>query len=69
MRVFLLGPCHHVYMQGAGLSKLKTYQTPLGNIELDRNVISELLSSNKFNTTDKDTEEDEHSLEMHLPFI
>jgi len=27
------------------------------------------LSSNKFNTTDKDTEEDEHSLEMHLPFI
>lgn len=35
LRVFLLGPCHHVYIRGCGLSKLKTYATPIGDIELD----------------------------------
>lgn len=35
LRVFLLGPCHHVYMQGLGLSSLQVYETPIGNIEID----------------------------------
>jgi len=35
LRVFLLGPSHHVYLKGVGLSSLKVYETPLGNIELD----------------------------------
>lgn len=33
--MFLLGPCHHVYMKGIGVSSLNNYETPLGNIELD----------------------------------
>jgi AmmeMemoRadiSam system protein B len=69
LRVFLLGPCHHVYMKGCGLSSLKTYQTPLGNIDLDTETIAKLKKEGNFEFTDKDVEEDEHSLEMHLPYI
>lgn len=39
LRVFLLGPCHHTYIKGCGLSKLKSYETPLGGIELDNESI------------------------------
>lgn len=35
LRVFLLGPSHHAYMAGSGVSSLQIYQTPLGNIHLD----------------------------------
>lgn len=35
LRIFLLGPCHHVYIRGCGLSSLKVYETPIGDIELD----------------------------------
>mmetsp|Transcript_26408 Transcript_26408/g.23335 ORF Transcript_26408/g.23335 Transcript_26408/m.23335 type:complete len:234 (+) Transcript_26408:244-945(+) len=69
LRVFLLGPCHHVYIRGCGLTKLKNYATPLGNLEIDHETISKLAKEGKFIETDKETEEEEHSLEMHLPYI
>jgi len=69
LRVFLLGPCHHVYIRGCGVSSLKTYQTPLGNIDLDTATIEQLKKEGKFEITDKEVEEEEHSLEMHLPYI
>jgi len=69
LRVFLLGPCHHTYIKGCGLSKLKFYETPIGDIELDNETIDKLKEEGKFIYTNKATEEEEHSLEMHLPYI
>ncbi|CAK75561.1 unnamed protein product (macronuclear) [Paramecium tetraurelia] len=71
MKVFLLGPCHHTYIKGIGLSELEIYETPLGNIELDQPTIKQLSAELKKNFifTNKEVEEEEHSLEMHLPFI
>ena len=34
-RVFVLGPSHHVYLDGCALSKCKTYATPIGDLPLD----------------------------------
>ena len=34
-RVFVLGPSHHVYLDGCALSKCKTYATPVGDLPLD----------------------------------
>lgn len=34
-RVFILGPSHHVYLDGCALSKCKEYETPIGNLPLD----------------------------------
>lgn len=80
--MFLLGPCHHIYLKGCGLSKLKSYETPVGDIELDHQsttfslkkifickAIDILKQDGKWSFTDKQAEEDEHSLEMHLPYI
>ena len=35
-RVFILGPSHHVYIDGCALSKCTEYATPLGTLPLDR---------------------------------
>lgn len=34
--MFLLGPAHHEYIDGCSLSKCDVYETPLGDIQLDR---------------------------------
>ena len=68
-RVFLLGPSHHKYLTGCALSKHAYYATPLGNLALDVSTIEELASTGKFDWMSKNTDEAEHSLEMHLPYI
>ncbi|KAJ7181709.1 MEMO1 family [Mycena crocata] len=68
-RVFLLGPSHHVYLDGCALSSCTSYATPLGDIPLDLETIRELTATGKFERFSKSAEEDEHSLEMHLPYI
>ena len=35
MKIFLFGPCHYVYVTSCCLTRMKTYETPLGNIEID----------------------------------
>ena len=35
MRIFILGPCHYLYLRSCGLSSMKEYKTPLGNIQID----------------------------------
>ncbi|PWN52338.1 UPF0103-domain-containing protein [Violaceomyces palustris] len=68
-RVFILGPSHHVYLDGCALSKCDEYETPLGNLKLDKQTITELASTKEFSTMSLQTDEDEHSIEMHLPYI
>jgi len=68
-RVFILGPSHHVYLDGCALSKCKEYETPIGNLPLDLETIKGIRATGKFSDMDIQTDEDEHSIEMHLPYI
>ncbi|KAG8625414.1 hypothetical protein KVT40_007165 [Elsinoe batatas] len=68
-RIFLLGPSHHFYLTNAALSKCAQYETPLGNLTIDRATTEELHKTGAFTYMTKDVDEDEHSLEMHLPYI
>jgi len=68
-RVFLLGPSHHAYFQGCGLTKSKMYETPFGDIEIDKEITSELNKKEGFIEISKDVDENEHSLEMQLPYL
>ncbi|KAI0068350.1 UPF0103-domain-containing protein [Artomyces pyxidatus] len=68
-RVFILGPSHHVYLDGCALSQCKEYTTPIGNLPLDLDTISELKATGKFADMDRETDEDEHSIEMHIPYV
>lgn len=70
-RVFILGPSHHVYLDGCALSTCESYATPLGDLPLDVELIngSGLAGTGEFEWMDVHTDEDEHSIEMHLPYI
>ena len=68
-RVFLLGPSHHAYLPNCALSQCSHYETPLGDLVLDESTIAELKATSRFDTMSTSTDEAEHSLEMHLPYI
>jgi MEMO1 family protein len=67
-RVFLLGPSHYAGFPGAGLPQATSFATPLGNLELDTDLIAELKSYPHF-SVQADVHKVEHSLELQLPFI
>ena len=71
-RIFILGPSHHHHTRIAELSSHAAYATPLRDLQLDLPTIAELRSKggkSLFSSMSVSTDEDEHSIEMHLPFI
>jgi len=68
-RVFVLGPSHHVYLRNCALSTQTHYETPVGDLTLDLEVMAELMATGHFGTMEKDVDEDEHSIEMQLPYL
>lgn len=68
-RVFILGPSHHLYLEGCALSTCKEYDTPIGKLPLDLDTIDELRSTGKFDLLTLNDDEAEHSVEMHLPYV
>ena len=67
-RVVLLGPAHRVGFRGIALSSADYFSTPLGNIAIDKNVASAIEGLPQVQVLDK-AHEEEHSLEVHLPFL
>jgi len=68
-RVFILGPSHFTALSGCAMSSCLKYDAPWGQMSLDRPVINKLLQSGLFSIMDRETEDNEHSLEMQLPFL
>ncbi|KAJ2541498.1 hypothetical protein GGF49_003614 [Coemansia sp. RSA 1853] len=68
-RVFLLGPSHHAYLKTCALSQCTEYSTPLGNIRVDQELVRELQDKGEWRLMSTRVDQDEHSLEMHLPYI
>lgn len=67
-RVILLGPSHSMYFKGASIASYDEYETPLGNINIDKNYINELKNRYDFLEFD-DNMHLEHSTEVQAPFI
>ncbi|WAR19032.1 MEMO1-like protein [Mya arenaria] len=68
-RVFILGPSHHVRLGGCALTSTEKYKTPLYDLIIDTKINEELYGTGKFETMSITTDEDEHSIEMQLPYI
>lgn len=71
-RIFLLGPSHKVLFDFAGATTCSEWETPLGNIPIDCETVKELCEidgGKMVKLIEKKAEENEHSLEMHIPFI
>ena len=67
-RVVLLGPCHRVSVQGLALSGADAFRTPLGDIPVNKDAAAQILDFPQVHVFDP-THEQEHSLEVHLPFL
>jgi AmmeMemoRadiSam system protein B len=67
-RVILLGPCHRVPLTGLATTSADYFETPLGLIPIDRDSISVINSLQQVVEFDL-THQQEHSLEVQLPFL
>ncbi|MFQ5618081.1 MAG: AmmeMemoRadiSam system protein B [Rhodospirillales bacterium] len=67
-RVVLLGPCHRVPVRGLALSSAGAFATPLGHVPVDGDAARRVLALAQVQVFDA-THADEHSLEVHLPFL
>jgi AmmeMemoRadiSam system protein B/AmmeMemoRadiSam system protein A len=67
-RVVLLGPSHRVAFEGLALSSAVAYRTPLGDIRIDRAACDRIAGLAGVQTLDA-AHAEEHSLEVHLPFL
>jgi len=66
--VILLGPSHHVYLEGAALSGDDSFKSPLGKIPINKKITAELAKKSGFSYKYK-AHAKEHSLEVQLPFL
>jgi len=67
-RVILLGPCHRVALTGLATTSADYFETPLGSIAIDQDSIRRILSLPQVKEFDL-THQQEHSLEVQLPFL
>lgn len=67
-RVVLLGPVHRVPVQGLALPQATAFATPLGDIPLDTETMATLSDLPQVVISEQ-AHAQEHSLEVHLPFL
>ena len=69
-RIFLLGPSHCVWLNGASVNtEADYYATPLGNVRVDRETASQLTAADDVFTYKPEAHAEEHCLEVQLPFL
>ena len=76
-RIFLLGPSHHEWLDGASVnSEADYYETPLGRVRVDRETARKLLTSDGDDADSAsvfsyrpEAHDREHCLEVQLPFL
>jgi MEMO1 family protein len=67
-RIVVFGPSHKVYLKGASVALYDEYETPLGNLKIDKEFSQNLID--KYDFLDFNVEcEFEHSTETQAPFI
>jgi len=68
-RIFLLGPSHHEWLNGASVNtEADYYATPLGNVKVDRETAIQLTTDSVFFYC-PEAHDREHCLEVQLPFL
>jgi len=67
-RVILLGPSHRVGFSGLAVPSAEAYVTPLGAVPIDAHAIAQIAGFSQVRLLD-DAHAQEHSLEVHLPFL
>ena len=69
-RIFLIGPSHHVWLNGASVNtEADYYATPLGKIRVDHETAVHLTEADSIFTYNEKAHDREHCLEVQLPFL
>ncbi|KAJ4291481.1 hypothetical protein N0V88_006078 [Collariella sp. IMI 366227] len=68
-RVFILGPSHTYYLRGCALTTFDKYETPFGDLVVDKTTTTALRDTGRFSNMPPRLDTDEHSLEMHIPYL
>lgn len=68
-RVFVLASSHSYSFNGAAVYCNGNYQTPLGTIKVDTQLSKELVKNSEWFLDHTEAHENEHSLEVQLPFL
>ncbi len=68
-RIFVLGTSHHALLNGASVYNRGDYKTPLGTVTVDTELANKLIKENRLITYTPEAHEEEHSIEVQLPFL
>ena len=69
-RIFLLGPSHHEWLDGASVNtEADWYATPLGNVKVDHETAVALTDTGSVFCYRSEAHDREHCLEVQLPFL
>jgi MEMO1 family protein len=68
-KVILIGASHHAGFKGASVYTKGTFRTPLGDVEINEKLSGSLLNVNADVIFNPGAFENEHSLEVQLPFL
>ena len=69
-RVFLLGPSHYEWLDGASVnSEADYYATPLDEVKVDRETVRQLMAADSLFSYRPEAHDREHCLEVQLPFL
>ncbi|MET0116185.1 MAG: AmmeMemoRadiSam system protein B [Sedimenticola sp.] len=67
-RVILFAPSHRMAFRGLAYSAADYFETPLGQVKVDREALASLDDLSQVNQLEQPFE-NEHALEVHIPFL
>jgi len=68
-KVVVVGPSHRFHFHGLATTKADFYETPLGNIPIDKKLRNEVLKVPHVNSKEEPFDSQENSLETQFPFL
>ncbi|MCD6169613.1 MAG: AmmeMemoRadiSam system protein B [Candidatus Latescibacteria bacterium] len=67
--VIVIGPSHYLHLDGASVGSWDYYQTPLGKVEVDMEIVEKLKTADPKITFTPAAHSREHAVEVQLPFL
>ena len=68
-RALILGPSHRYHFNGVSLLSEDSYETPLGEVEIDQECVKILTQESSMFSNDFNAHSNEHAVEVELPFL
>ncbi len=67
--VIILSPSHREYFPGISIYSGDAYKTPLGIVELNKQMVSKLVENQSYIFEGKNGHKAEHAVEVQIPFL